>query len=65
MGAAFGAMGMDNSRGACASLGGGLFVSVEGSACIVMTKKPDGSVDCGLRMDPVRQCRWCRIRLQR
>ncbi|WP_328835932.1 RHS repeat-associated core domain-containing protein [Streptomyces europaeiscabiei] len=47
MGAAFGAMGMDNSRGACATLGGGFFVSAEGSACIVMTKKPDGSVDFG------------------
>lgn len=47
MGAAFGAMGMDNSRGACATLGGGFFVSAEGSACIVMTKKPDGTVDFG------------------
>ncbi|MFJ5155458.1 RHS repeat-associated core domain-containing protein [Streptomyces sp. NPDC088353] len=47
LGAAFGALGMDDSRGSCASLGGGFFVTGEISGCLVMTKRPDGHVDFG------------------
>ncbi|MEU0342030.1 RHS repeat-associated core domain-containing protein [Streptomyces bobili] len=47
MEAAFGAMGMDNSRGACASLGGGFFITAEAGGCIVITKRPDGTTDFG------------------
>ncbi|WP_232108177.1 RHS repeat domain-containing protein [Streptomyces gossypiisoli] len=47
MGAAFGALGMDNSHGACASFGGGFFVTAEASGCLVITKKPDGTKDFG------------------
>ncbi|MER8027993.1 RHS repeat-associated core domain-containing protein [Streptomyces bauhiniae] len=47
MGAAFGALDMDNSRGSCVSGGGGFFVGAEVSMCVVITKKPDGSMDFG------------------